>query len=125
SAVAAMTGCASASGAQAAPAPPTTPTAGWDLSWVKKVASSSDRAVFDMPNIGNTIMLDMATRFLDNCDTIYGKGKHSACAVLNVRTRAIALALNDDLWTRYALGTEYDVKDPKTKEIVAKNPFRT
>ncbi len=96
----------------------------WDLSWVNRIEAASDRAVFDAPTIGDGSVLDFATRYLDNCDSVYGRGGHTACVVLNVRTRAVAIALTDDLWDRYALGAQYDVKDPVTKLPATRNPFR-
>lgn len=95
----------------------------WDLSWIARIAAASDRAVFDMPSIADRAMLDMATRYLDNCDSVYGSSPHRTCVVLNVRTRGVALALGDELWQRFALGVEYDVKDPATQLPATRNPF--
>lgn len=122
--VAAVTGCASQTASSSASAPVPRPRPEWDLSWVPRVAKASDRAVFDAPAIGSGTFLDLATRYLDNCDAVYGRNGHSACVVLNIRTRAVALALSDELWSRYALGAEYDVKDPQTKLPATQNPYR-
>ena len=97
----------------------------WDLSWVDRVSAATDRAVFDSANINGGIAFDLATRYLDNCDAVYGVGAHHACVVLNVRTRAVPLALNDATWDRYALGAEYEVTDPVTKQPARRNPFMT
>jgi hypothetical protein len=95
----------------------------WDLSWVDRIAAASDRAVFDAPTISEGAVLDTATRYLDNCEAVYAPGKYQVRAVLNIRTQAVPVALNDALWERYALGTEYNTKDPNTKEAATRNPF--
>lgn len=117
----------------AAAALPTSPTiatpahaavpSDWDLAWVARLARTTDRAVFDMPAIDDGTVLDLATRYLDNCDAVYGAVKMGAIAVLNVRTRAVALGLDDATWARFALGAEYDVKDPATKQTATRNPY--
>ena len=99
--------------------------AAWDLSWVKTVEAASDRAVFDSAQINDGFVLDIATRYLDNCVAAYGSTGKPATAVLNIRTRAIALGLDDAMWSRYALGAEYSVKDPVTGETATRNPFLT
>ena len=88
----------------------------WDLSWVKKVEKARDRAVIDSANIADGFCLQIATRYLDNCDAVYGVGKHRALVVLNIRTRAVPLALSDSLWSRYDIGADAQVNDPLTKQ---------
>jgi hypothetical protein len=108
----------------------------WDFSWVTKLASASDRAVFDAPEVGGGLALEAATHYLDNCDAVYGAGHHSARAVVNLRMNAIAIALDDSAWERYKLGSIYDVQDPATAyqydptdpftwKPAIKNPFLT
>ncbi|MEA3245579.1 MAG: hypothetical protein U9Q74_05430 [Gemmatimonadota bacterium] len=100
------------------------PAAGeYDLSWIRQLEGASDRAVVDAPGLGD-FPLQLATRFLDNCDAAYGKGQHAARVVLNIRTRAIPIALTDEAWVRYSLGAEYEVKDRTTgTAVVNRNPF--
>ncbi len=117
--------------AQGQTAPPSqarrTPSSGeYDLSWIDRLDTATDRAVFDWPTLGDPAdgsIMQFAERYLDNCDTAYGRGKHEARVVLNIRTTAIAAALNDAAWQRYSLGTEYNAKDPHTKEPAVRNPF--
>src|SRR5262245_24715537 len=91
-----LASCARPQGGNALPSSPSaTPAGTWDLSWVDRITSTPDSAVFDIPDFQDGLMLDMATRYLDNCDAAYGTGKHNARAVLNIRTRAIPMALND------------------------------
>jgi hypothetical protein len=95
----------------------------WDLSWINKLANTSDRAVVDTTSISDGFSLQIATRYLDNCDAAYGKQGHHARVVLNARTRAVPLALGDELWERFALGVEYEVKDPVSTLPATRNPF--
>lgn len=44
-------------------------------------------------------------------------------AVLILRHGGFALALNDDIWAKYKLGTAFKVNDPATKAPAVKNPF--
>jgi len=98
----------------------------WDLSWLATLASATDRAVFDWPSLGDPAdpqVLYFAARYLDNCEVVYARQKYQARAVLNIRTQAVAAALNDATWERYALGTEYNVNDPTTHKAAVRNPF--
>jgi hypothetical protein len=98
----------------------------WDLSWLQRLATATDRAVFDWPSLGDPadpIVLEIAARFLDNCETAYSPRKYDARVVLNIRTQAVPAALSDAVWQKYALGAEYKVTDPVTKQIAVQNPF--
>ncbi|HET9634828.1 MAG TPA: hypothetical protein VFP26_02775 [Gemmatimonadaceae bacterium] len=98
----------------------------WDLSWIDLITKATDRAVFDWPIPGDPAdpqVLYFAERYLDNCAAAYGARNYDARVVLNIRTVAIPIALNDAAWERYALGAEYNIKDPFTKALAVKNPF--
>jgi hypothetical protein len=98
----------------------------WDLSWLATLANATDRAVFDWPSLGDPAdpqVMYFAERYLDNCAAIYAGRKYEARAVLNIRTQAVAAALNDAAWQRYALGAEYKVNDPSTQKPAVQNPF--
>ena len=102
------------------------PASEWDLSWLDRLATATDRAVFDWPSSGDPadpIVLELAERYLDNCAAAYRPKTYEARVVLNVRTQAVAAALNDAMWQRFALGTEYSIKDPTTQEPAVRNPF--
>src|ERR1019366_8313837 len=98
----------------------------WDLSWLTLLAKATDRAVFDWPGLGDPadpLVLELAERYLDNCEAAYAPGKYEARVVLNIRTQAVAAALNDAMWDRYALGTEYKATDPVSHNPAVRNPF--
>jgi len=103
-----------------------TPAGEWDLSWLARLATATDRAVFDWPTLGDPadpIVLEIAARYLDNCEMAYGAQKYDARVVLNIRTQAVSTALNDATWDRHALGAEYKVNDPVTGKSAVQNPF--
>jgi hypothetical protein len=98
----------------------------WDLSWLSRLATATDRAVFDWPSLGDPadpLVLEIAARYLDNCETAYAPQKYEARAVLNIRTQAVSAALDDATWDRHALGAEYNVNDPVTHKAAVRNPF--
>ena len=98
----------------------------WDLSWLDRLATATDRAVFDWPSLGDpadATVLQIAERYLDNCKAAYGSRRYDARVVLNIRTQAVPAALSDETWQRFSLGAEYNVKDPNTKEPATRNPF--
>jgi hypothetical protein len=126
---AALTACVhpGATHAVAAQAPTaSTPAGEWDLTWLDRLTTATDRAVFDWPSAGDPadpIVLELAERYLDNCAVAYRPKTYEARVVLNIRTQAVGAALNDNLWARYSLGAEYSIKDPTTKELAVRNPF--
>ena len=98
----------------------------WDLSWVTTLTTATDRAVFDWPSLGDPAdpqVLYFAERYLNNCKAAYAPGKYDARVVLNIRTQAIAAALSDATWERFAIGKEYSVNDPVTRKQAVNNPF--
>lgn len=125
----AIAGCAPAAlatnaSADGAPAPVASPD--WDLSWIDLLHRATDKAVFDWPSLGDPadpLTLEIAERYLDNCRSAYKAGTYEARVVLNIRTQAIGAAMTDRLWERYALGTEYNTKDPATQQLATRNPF--
>ena len=106
---------------------PVTGSAGeWDLSWLSRLATATDRAVFDWPSLGDPadpLVLEFAARYLDECEAVYAPQKYEARVVLNIRTQAVSAALDDATWDRHALGAEYNVNDPVTHKAAVRNPF--
>lgn len=124
----AVTACVAAQPAQASPLIGASSRSGgdWDLSWLERLAGATDRAVFDWPDPadpGDPAVLEIAERYLDGCAAAYGAHPYQARVVLNIRHRAVPLALTDAAWARFALGAESDVKDPSTKQPAVRNPF--
>ena len=106
--------------------PTSTAAGGWDLSWLARLATATDHAVFDWPSLGDPadpLVLEFAARYLDDCEAVYAPQKYEARAVLNIRTQAVSAALDDASWQRHALGAENKVNDPVTREPAVRNPF--
>ncbi len=83
---------------------PSEPGDEWDMSWIDQLVTATDRAVFDWPSLGDAsdpIVMEIAARYLDNCETAYRRQKYESRAVLNIRSQAVSAALNDSLWERY------------------------
>ena len=100
--------------------------ADWDLRWIELLRPATDRAVFDWPSLGDPadpLVLELAERYLDNCQTAYAAGSYNARVVLNIRTQATIAAMTDPLWERYGLGAEYNARDPATQQPAIRNPF--
>jgi len=100
-------------------------TGDWDLSWTRRLEAATDRAVFDWPTMGDpadSIVLQLAQRYLDNCNAVYGSGSRAG-VVLNIRTTATSAALTDASWDQFSLGAEYKVVDPETTQPARRNPF--
>ena len=117
---------AAAFASPASVAPESTTAGEWDLSWLARLVTATDRAVFDWPSLGDPadpIVLEIAARYLDNCETAYAPRKYEARAVLNIRTQAVPAALNDATWEHHALGAEYKLNDPVTRAVAVRNPF--
>lgn len=96
------------------------------MSWLDRLAGASGRAVFDWSDPGDAsdpTVLEIAERYLDGCAAVYGSQRYDARVVLNIRHRGVPAALNDAAWERFALGAEYDVKDPATGKVAVRNPF--
>ena len=107
-------------GAVAAFGPPEARTAPeWDMSWVEKVKKAKHRAVFDAPSPG--AVLDLATRYYDNIQKVYGASSGRICMVLNLRTRAAFMGLGDAMWQKYPVGEDAKVMDPETNAPSRKN----
>ena len=91
----------------------------WDLRWLERVRQARHRAVFDATGRGN--VLDLATRYLDGVSAAFPDQGNTACAVLNLRTRAVSMGLNDAMWAKYPLAEDYKVDDPDTGKLTRRN----
>ena len=121
-----LAACTGHSGSPAPIMQPAPAAAAWDLSWTHQLAPATDRAVFDWPTLGSptdSIVLQIAERYLDNCAVAYPAGSYKAIAVMNIRTTAIPAAMTDAAWQTFALGAEYQVVDPATQSEATRNPF--
>ena len=91
----------------------------WDTSWIDRVRKAKHRALFDAPSPG--VVLDLATRYVDNIHKVYGNGEKGICAALYLRTRSVPTGLNDAMWAKYPVGEDAKVNDPETNAPSRRN----
>jgi hypothetical protein len=91
----------------------------WDMSWIAKVRKAKHRAVFDAPMPGS--VLDLATRYHENIQRVYGASAGGVCMVLNIRTRSVPVGLSDAMWQKYPIGEDAKVTDPDTNQPSRRN----
>lgn len=91
----------------------------WDMSWIDTVRKAKRRAMFDAPSPG--VVFDLARRWYDNIEKVYGRSAGRSCAVLNLRTRSTASGLADSMWQKYPIGEDLKVNDPDTNAPSRRN----
>ena len=91
----------------------------WDTSWIDRIRKAKHRALFDAPS--PDVVLDLAARYVENVQRVYGKSTGRICPVLNIRTRASRMGLNDAMWAKYPIGEDAKVNDPETNAPSRRN----
>jgi hypothetical protein len=86
------------------------------------VRKSRHKALFDAPQ--PCVVLDLAARYYENLERVYGKSVHGGCAVLNLRTRAVSMGVGDPMWSKYAVAEDAKVMDPTTNAPARHNIYR-
>lgn len=111
----ALGACATTPGART----PAASRGAWDLTWLDRVRRARHRAVFDETQGAAALML--AARYLANVETVYGVGTPEVIAVLNLRVRAVHVALTHAMWQKYPIGEDAHVTDPATGASARRN----
>jgi hypothetical protein len=91
----------------------------WDTRWIERIKKAKHRALFDAPS--PDVVLDLAARYVENVQRVYGKSASGICPVLNIRTRASRMGLNDAMWEKYPIGEDAKVNDPETNAPSRRN----
>ena len=91
----------------------------WDTSWIDRIRKAKHRALFDAPS--PDVVLDLAARYVATVQRVYGKSTGGICPVLNIRTRASRMGLNDAMWAKYPIGEDAKVNDPETNAPSRRN----
>ncbi|MDB4948938.1 MAG: hypothetical protein JWM27_1587 [Gemmatimonadetes bacterium] len=94
----------------------------WDMTWVERV-KGRHRGVFDSPELAGGMALFRAVMWQDQMKEVYGVERPDASAVLVLRHTAIPLVMNDEFWSRFAIGRAMKVKGPHGRWATA-NPIR-
>jgi len=97
------------------------PQGGWDMSWVDKIEKAKHRLVIDSPEVGEGLALTNAQTVLAGYKDVYNTTDADMALVLVFRHRSIQMILNDDLWARWKIGEQLNVKDGG--EPAARNTF--
>ena len=93
----------------------------WDLGWVSRVTGKY-RAVFDVPEIDSGYGVWRATVWGKQYADVLKARPKDCSAVLVLRAKAIALAMQQSFWDEYAIGKESAVKHPVTEQPTDRNP---
>jgi hypothetical protein len=93
----------------------------WDLTWAGRVTGKY-RAVFDVPAIDSGYGVWRATVWQNQYVDVLKARPKDCSAVLVLRAKGIALAMQQSFWDEYALGTENAVKHPVTELATDRNP---
>jgi hypothetical protein len=87
------------------------------------VAAAKHKAVFDSPEPADGLGLWHVGAYLRGYKTVFDTAPADVRPVLVLRHTATALAMDDALWAKYALGKAVKSKDPATKRWYAYNPI--
>ena len=93
----------------------------WDLGWVSRVTGKY-RAVFDVPEIDNGHGVWRATVWGKQYVDVLKAQPKDCSAVLVLRAKGIALAMQQSFWDEYAIGKESAVNHPVTEQPTDRNP---
>jgi intracellular sulfur oxidation DsrE/DsrF family protein len=80
------------------------------------------KIVFDTTGFRSGAALVWAETFL-NTNNETGSPDADLNAVIILRSMAIGMSLNDQMWEKYKLGELYKIDDPSTKSAAVKNQF--
>lgn len=106
----------------ATPAPLPAQAAGhWDLSWTGRIRGKR-RAVFDVPEIEDGFGVWRAIIWKKQYSQMFNFPESALSMVLILRHNAIELAMNQEYWDRYDIGSDKGVKDPVSGEPTKRNP---
>ena len=95
----------------------------WDTSWLNSLAAAKYRAVFNANEIGDGIVFDYVTTFLDHYHEAHGTKDQDTRPVAVFRRLGTSMAFNDVLWDKYQIGEDRKVTDPETKAPARRNIF--
>lgn len=89
--------------------------------WLERL-TGKHRTVFDVEAHRNGNALAQAASFLDAWRDA-GVPDGEVNLVMGVRGSGLPLVLRDDLWTKFPIGSQYAITDPRTKQPADRNLF--
>ena len=100
-------------------------TSWWDTSWLDRLASAQYRVVFNASEINDGAAMDYAATFFDHFHEVHETTDKQTRPVIVFRRLGTAMAFNDALWDRYAIGEESKIRDAATQAPARRNVFWT
>jgi intracellular sulfur oxidation DsrE/DsrF family protein len=94
----------------------------WSDAWLQKL-TGKHKQFFDATTTNESFALAFATGFLNLNHEAYGLEDKDLTAVVGLRHFAMPMALPDELWTKYKIGTTFQIKDPASGAPAERNPF--
>lgn len=93
----------------------------WDLKWPERLTGKR-RAVFDVVDIESGYGAFRASVWSGQCVDVLGASAADVSAVIVLRSHAVALALQQSFWDRYAVGRLMRVTHPVSLKDTTRNP---
>ena len=90
--------------------------------WLARV-TGKHKQVFDAPEINQGFPSIFAATYLRTMTETYKLAPGDAHALVVLRHFAMPLALTDEVWEKYKVGSMIDVTDPATKAPAVRNIF--
>ena len=90
--------------------------------WLARV-TGKHKQVFDAPEVNHGFPSIFAATYLRTMNETYKLAPGDAHAVVVLRHFAMPLALTDEVWEKYKVGSMIDVTDPATKAPAVRNIF--
>ena len=104
-----------------APAPPL-PKIEFDDAWTNRLTGKY-RAVFDSPDIEDGTAVFNAYSYMKGFEDMYHLADADVNAVVVIRHKAIPMALDGEMWSRYKLGEYTQTKEFGSDKWATRNPF--
>lgn len=101
--------------------PAALPDDSWDMSWTKRITGKY-RAVFDVPDVDSGYGVWRATMWANNYRDVLGATPKDLSAVIVLRHKGIALAMQQSFWDSYGVAKTATVLDPITQQGSTRNP---
>lgn len=93
---------------------------GWDTGWASRLTGRL-KSVFDVPEIESGLPVWRASIWTAQYEQVLRVPAAEMSTALVLRHNAIALAMQQEYWDRYALGRTFAVRHPLTREATDRN----
>ncbi len=94
----------------------------WSDAWLDRI-TGKHKQFFDAVTPNEGFAMAFAMGFLNLNHEAYGLSDKDLTAIVGLRHFAMPIALGDELWERYQIGSALKVNDPKTNAPATRNPF--